>query len=283
MKRPSFQFYPADWLRDTALRCCSTGARGLWIDMICYMHEGTPYGHLKVGEKVILPSNLARMVGEPLEVVEGWLHELSTAGVFDIAEDGTVYSRRMIRDEETRQKRAEGGKLGGNPNLKNGQKDNLKVENEVKQKPTPSSSSASSSSKNKKKNEALAERPSDVSELVWISYQTVRKAKNAPLTELALLGNRREAVKAKLTLEEALTFCCETGWQAFNAEWYANRTGGQQRFANPADVARSTVPDNGAAEATKRMLEENRRNTAPPPSEVRAKIADILGHIKVKP
>ena len=73
MKRPSFQFYPADWLRDTALRSCSTGARGLWIDMICFMHEGNPYGYLKVGDKVIHPSNLARMVGEPLEVVEGSL------------------------------------------------------------------------------------------------------------------------------------------------------------------------------------------------------------------
>ena len=68
MKRPSFQFYPADWLRDTALRSCSTGARGLWIDMICFMHEGNPYGHLKVGNKVILSSNLASMVGATLKL-----------------------------------------------------------------------------------------------------------------------------------------------------------------------------------------------------------------------
>ena len=73
MKRPSFQFYPSDWLRDTALRSCSTGARGLWMDMICFMHEGSPYGHLKVGDKVILSFNLSRMVGETLDVVEGWL------------------------------------------------------------------------------------------------------------------------------------------------------------------------------------------------------------------
>ena len=70
MKRPSFQFYPSDWLRDTALRSCSTGARGLWMDMICFMHEGSPYGHLKVGDKVILAFNLSRMVGETLEVVK---------------------------------------------------------------------------------------------------------------------------------------------------------------------------------------------------------------------
>ena len=105
MKRPSFQFYPSDWLRDTALRSCSTGARGLWIDMICWMHEGTPYGHLKVGQKVILPSNLARMVGEPLSVVEGWLDELKSANVFQLEDDGTICSRRMIRDENLRNAR----------------------------------------------------------------------------------------------------------------------------------------------------------------------------------
>jgi len=83
-KRPSFQFYPSDWLRDTALRSCSIGARGLWMDMICYMHEGNPYGYLKVGDKVILPDNLARMVGQTLPEVEGWLSELSQAGVYDL-------------------------------------------------------------------------------------------------------------------------------------------------------------------------------------------------------
>jgi CubicO group peptidase (beta-lactamase class C family) len=121
--------------------------------MICYMHEGNPYGHLKVGDKVILPPNLARMVGETLEVVEGWLEELRHAGVYDIAEDGSIYSRRMIRDENLRQIRANGGKLGGNPKLKSRDKvnleDNQKVVQEVKQKPTPSSSSSSSSSSSK--------------------------------------------------------------------------------------------------------------------------------------
>lgn len=148
MKRPSFQFYPADWLRDTALRTCSVGARGLWIDMICFMHEGTPYGHLKVGNKVILPSNLAGMVGATLLEVEGWLAELESGGVFERTEDGCILSRRMIRDENLRNSRASGGKLGGNPalkvNLPANLADNLGAETKVNRKPTPSSSSSSS-------------------------------------------------------------------------------------------------------------------------------------------
>ncbi len=141
MKRPSFQFYPSDWLRDTALRTCSIGARGLWIDMICFMHEGNPYGVLKVGNKVILPANLAVMVGATLLEVEGWLNELESSQVFERGDDGEIMSRRMIRDENLRNARAEGGKLGGNPALKVKDKVNLKVN----QKPTPSSSSSTSS------------------------------------------------------------------------------------------------------------------------------------------
>lgn len=38
-KKPSFQFYPGDWLKDTALRLCSPAARGIWMDMLCLLHE----------------------------------------------------------------------------------------------------------------------------------------------------------------------------------------------------------------------------------------------------
>ena len=145
MKRPSFQFYPGDWLRDTALRTCSVGARGLWIDMICLMHDGTPYGYLKVNHKVILPPNLSRMVGATLQEIEGWVAELEEAGVFDRDEDGAIFSRRMVRDETIRQARASGGKLGGNPALKVNQKVTDKVNLPANLQPTPSSSSSSSS------------------------------------------------------------------------------------------------------------------------------------------
>ncbi len=118
MKRPSFQFYPGDWMRSTDLRSCSVGARGLWMDMLCLMHEGTPYGHLKVNSVVIKPVNLARMVGASVLEVEGWLQELEMAGVSSKGPDG-IFSRRMVRDEQLRVKRINNGRLGGNPSLTN--------------------------------------------------------------------------------------------------------------------------------------------------------------------
>ena len=145
-KRPAFQFYPGDWLRDTGLRSCSAAARGLWMDILCFMHEGSPYGYLKVNHKVILAPNLARMCGLTLQETEGCLAELAEAGVFETDEEGVIFSRRMIRDEELRNKRAACGHLGGNPTLKDNQKVGVCLSTEVKQKPTPSSSSSSSSS-----------------------------------------------------------------------------------------------------------------------------------------
>ena len=222
MKRPAFQFYPSDWLRDTALRSCSTGARGLWIDMICYMHEGNPYGHLKVADKVILPANLARMVGETLEVVEGWLEELCHAGVYDTAEDGSIYSRRMIRDENLRQIRANGGKLGGNPNLKPKDKVNLEDNQKVNQKPTPSSSSSSSSSSSKERATVVA-CPPDVSQQVWQDWLQLRKTKKASVTETVVKGARSEAAKLNWTLEQFLVEWCTRGSQGMKAEWVAEK------------------------------------------------------------
>ena len=229
MKRPAFQFYPSDWLRDTALRSCSTGARGLWIDMICYMHEGNPYGHLKVADKVILPSNLARMVGETLEVVEGWLEELRHAGVYDTAEDGSIYSRRMIRDENLRQIRANGGKLGGNPNLKPKDKVNLEDNQKDKQKTTPSSSSSSSTSL---KNTATSvATPDGVSSEVWDQFVKQRRAKKAQITGLVMAGIQREADKAGYTLEKALTEVVVRNWTSFKADWVLEKQTATQKAA----------------------------------------------------
>jgi len=64
----------------------------------------------------------------------------------------------------------------------------------------------------------------DVPPTLLADYIAVRKAKRAgPLTKTALDGLRREADKAGLSLADAIAYCCEAGWQGFNAGWYAER------------------------------------------------------------
>ena len=197
--------------------------------MICYMHEGNPYGVLKVGNKVILAPNLAAMIGATLEDTEGWLHELESAGVFDRGENGEIMSRRMIRDENLRNIRASGGKLGGNPAFlkdkvvtKVNLTANLASENKVNQKPTPSSSSSSSSSTNTPKTNNNKERavalvlPFDSPDfkLFWENWQQHRIEKKAKLTPTATKQQlERLAEMGEERAIAALKHSMSNGWQ----------------------------------------------------------------------
>jgi hypothetical protein len=148
VKRPAFQFYPADWRKDSALQTCSLAARGLWIEVMCVMHECDPYGVLSVNGKPLAEPQIARLVGESPAVVGKLLSELQDAGVFSRDECGAIYSRRMRKDEHVRNVRSQAGRLGGNPNLlkqMDNQMDNQASKQTGKQSPTPSSSSSSSS------------------------------------------------------------------------------------------------------------------------------------------
>lgn len=109
MKRPSFQFYPGDWMRDAALRSCSVGARGLWADLMCVMHDGDPYGHLSVNGRGLTDQQASSICGVSLAVYRRLLAELEAAGVPARTPDGVLLSRRMVRDEEIRNRRAAGG------------------------------------------------------------------------------------------------------------------------------------------------------------------------------
>ena len=177
MKRPSFQFYPGDWLHDAGLRVVSVGARGLWIEMLCLMHQGSDYGYLKVNHNPILPANLVKVTGASLEEIELWITELESAGVFSRDDEGCIYSRRMVSDEKVRTARAAGGILGGNPALLSDSKPRDKVGTKVNLAPnlqtTPSSSSSSSISLKDK--EARKRSPSfDAKEIElpnWLSRE----------------------------------------------------------------------------------------------------------------
>ena len=111
-KRPASQYYWGDWRRDTALQSCSIAARGLWHEMNCLMHDCEPYGHLCVGLKPMQPAQLARLVGISARQCSALLAELEAGGIFSRTDDGVIYSRRMVRDEALRERRASGGAGG---------------------------------------------------------------------------------------------------------------------------------------------------------------------------
>jgi hypothetical protein len=65
MKRPSFQFYPADWRNNAKLRRCSEAARGAWIDVLCLMHDSDEYGVLRWPL-----ADIARAAGLPIKLLK---------------------------------------------------------------------------------------------------------------------------------------------------------------------------------------------------------------------
>jgi hypothetical protein len=77
--------------------------------------------------------------------------------------------------------------------------------------------------------------PEGVSSSVWSDFLQHRKTKKAAVTQTAIDGIAREAVKAGITLNESLAMCCERGWVGFKAEWLIEKQGA--RSINPAAKA----------------------------------------------
>jgi len=119
MADPWMKFYTTDWRADPRLKMCSLAARGLWIDLICLMHEATPYGHLLVNGRCPTDAQVAVLVGAPPEQIAAMLGELESAGVFSRTRDGTVYSRKLTRMAKKAATARNNGRKGGNPSLRN--------------------------------------------------------------------------------------------------------------------------------------------------------------------
>lgn len=117
MKFPALHFYVGDWMKAPEVRVLSYAARGLWIDMLCLMFESPRRGFLQhASGRPVSPEQLARMTGGSHEEVRSLLQELNEAGVYS-KDEGTIFSRRMVRDEESRVEKstkcADAGKKGG--------------------------------------------------------------------------------------------------------------------------------------------------------------------------
>ena len=85
-------------------------------------------------------------------------------------------------------------------------------------------------------------------------YIALRKSHRAPITQTALKGIEREANNAGLSLEQALTICCERGWRGFRAEWLHSDRGNHPSQPKPNRI--NTVPQhtNGGAHLAKDIL-----------------------------
>lgn len=117
----------------------------------------------------------------------------------------------------------------------------------------------------KEKKATVVATPVGVSESVWLDFVALRKSKKAPLTNTAIQGLMREAAKAKMTLEQVMSTCCERGWVGFKSDWMI----GQVIRVNPVDIVHQTTPTPANHDAALRKIEEDRKKAVPIPESVK--------------
>jgi len=110
--RPSFQFYPDDWLSETGLRLCDLAARGLWIDLLCHMFKSPKRGLLYSRANQMGSREIAQLVGRPIAEVKQSIDQLIRYGVCETTADGTIYSRRLVREAARHDSKVMAGKIG---------------------------------------------------------------------------------------------------------------------------------------------------------------------------
>lgn len=190
MKRPAFQFYPADWRKDVELQSCSMAAQGLWINAMCVAHECEPYGHLTVNGKAMTAAQLGRQVGLSAKECEGLLRELIDAGVARKTEEGAIFSKRMAEDERVRNARAAGGKEGAEHGVRGAEhgikggrpkKDKGGFKTPLPNEKEPPPSSSSSSSGNSEANASGGKPPAELAKAeLWRAAVSLLQSQGMP-------------------------------------------------------------------------------------------------------
>jgi len=127
-KRPSFQFYPADWSANPNLKRCSFAEKGIWLEVMCLLHDQPEYGVLRWTLQEIAtavkcrPADLRSL--QRKGVLKGDDETLADPFIYTPRsgrKDGPPvtlvpvqagpiwFSSRMVKDEYVRGLRAEGG------------------------------------------------------------------------------------------------------------------------------------------------------------------------------
>lgn len=173
MRRPSFQWYPADWRNNANLRRCTWASRGAWVDVLGLFHDSDEYGVLRWPWKQIAAA-IGCQNGYVRELIEKSVLKGCDGGVCEsyiytprsgrvdgepvvliAVQTGPIwYSSRMVRDDYIRMHR--GGDDSPMPTPKHtfGETPKRTFSPRTQARPPPQSSSSSASP-------SVATNPSD--------------------------------------------------------------------------------------------------------------------------
>lgn len=239
MKAPWFRFFPGDWLRGADLRLASVAARGVWIDLICHMHEANPRGYLLVAGKPPNVQQIAKMLSSTVSEIAPLIDELEALGVMSRDEKGAIFNRRMAREGEISDIRSDAGKKGGRPSKKQNES-KTKANDKAKRKQTESKSSASCESKPLEMDllsrcSATAERAIGDDETIDEIYSSYPRKVGRPAAVKAIrLALKSIDATSLLELTRAYAEAragCDTQYTPHPATWF-----GQKRYADDPET-----------------------------------------------
>jgi len=121
MNQPYFRFFHQQYIGDTKLAACSPAAQGVWLRLIAFMYQSS--GSLVIaGERLGIAQieTIARWFFRPndVEALRAEIEELIAREQIEVADDGTLWSRRVVNDTAATERSVANGRKGGNPNLK---------------------------------------------------------------------------------------------------------------------------------------------------------------------
>ena len=158
-KLPAIQFYVGDWRKDPGVQALDYETRGVWVEILCLMHESSDRGRLVLPDGRPFPDEgIARNLGLDLFAWQAKRRLLIDYGVAS-EKDGVLYNRRMVKDERLRDLRAAAGRKGGVATQKQRQS-KTKAKEAAKRSPSVSVSVSVSPSSNKELTEEVVETTS---------------------------------------------------------------------------------------------------------------------------
>lgn len=104
MKYPALLWYTGDWLKDPAVSKCAPATRGIYVDILCAMHENDRSG--VVTGTIEQLSRIARCSVKEMIAALADLRSTLTAEVTEASNLVTVTNRRMKRESKNRKQNA---------------------------------------------------------------------------------------------------------------------------------------------------------------------------------
>lgn len=127
-EQPYIPFYASDFLSDEKLRECSAESVGVYIMLMCLLHKQEEYGVILLKQKDKQNENnilnfafkLSKHLPFDVDVIKRALDELIELDVIQLDGDNgdRLSQKRMVKDAQLSQKRAEAGKKGGTARVK---------------------------------------------------------------------------------------------------------------------------------------------------------------------